>query len=89
MTSDLEVDGEVEGLPDEEALDEAAAGKTVFVHVDAVQTAVCLVLSPGLVLVWKLCSSIIISREVLLALPSERNLPASIKDVSHLGTARR
>jgi len=53
--SHLEVDAVVEAPPDEEALDEAAAGQAVFVQVDPEQTAVGLVLHPLLIVVRGTC----------------------------------
>lgn len=48
-SSYLEVNGKVKALPDEEALDEATARQTIFVQVDSVQTAVGLIMTPGLI----------------------------------------
>lgn len=56
--SNLEVDAIVKGPPDEEALDEAAAGQPVFVHVNPVQAAVSLVVDPPLVLVQVTCRTV-------------------------------
>lgn len=54
--SNLEVDAIVKAPPDEEALDEAAAGQTVFVQINSVQTAVSLVMNPLLVFVHITCT---------------------------------
>lgn len=46
----------VKAPPDEEALDLAAAGQTVFVQIDSEQTAVSLVVNPLLILVQITCT---------------------------------
>lgn len=56
LLSNLEVDAVVKALPHEVALDEAAAGQPIFVYVDAVQTAVSLVMNPPLIFVPVTCT---------------------------------